>query len=156
VTGFTKSHEIALLVTTAFGERKDVVDFLCGRQLSLLLAFLTERVCLDVAITDSFPATTVALVGLGVTLILVVLFVHDLLMLGTVLLTYSEPTAAGIGTRTFRFVGHWFTSLGIRKALRDYFHKALCILLLHYNAIIRNRYHVVSSGITMENCIASV
>jgi hypothetical protein len=27
-------------------------------------------------------------------------------MLGTVLLTYSEPTAAGIGTGTFGFVGH--------------------------------------------------
>jgi hypothetical protein len=133
-----------------------VVNFLGRRQLALLLTLLAERVRLDEAVTDTLPASAVPFIGLGVTLILVVLFVHDLLMLGTVLLTYSEPTAAGIGTRTFRFVGHWFTSLGIRKALRDYFHKALCILLLHYNAIIRNRYHVVSSGITMENCIASV
>lgn len=87
------------------------MDLLCGRQLSLLLAFLTERVCLNEAVTDSFPASAVAFVGLGVTLILVVLFVHDLLMLGTVLLTYSEPTAAGIGTRTFGFVWHCFISL---------------------------------------------
>jgi hypothetical protein len=156
VTGFTKGHEIALLIAAAFGEWKDVVDFLCGCQLTLLLAFLAERVRLDVAVTDSFPASAVALIGLGVTLVLVVLFIHDLLMLGTVLLTCSEPTAAGVGTRTFWFIWHWFTSLGIRKALRDCFHKAYNILLPHYNTIIRNRYHVVSSGITMENCITSI
>jgi hypothetical protein len=94
-----------------------VVDFLCGRQLALLLTFLTERVRLDVAVTDSFPATTIALVGLGVAFVLVVLFVHDLLMLSTVLLVpsaeiaYSEPTAAGVGAGTFRFVWHCFISL---------------------------------------------
>jgi hypothetical protein len=106
MTGFTKSHEIALLIAAAFGERKDVVDFLCGCQLALLLAFLAKRVRLDVAVTDSLPASAVAFVGLGVSLVLVVLFVHDFLMLGAVLLMYSEPTAAGIGTGTFGFVGH--------------------------------------------------
>jgi len=111
VTGFTKSHEIALLVATAFGEREDVVNFLGRRQLALLLTLLAERMRLNEAVTDALPASAVAFVGLGVTLVLVVLFVHDLLMLGTVLLTYSEPTAAGIGTGTFGFVGHWFTSL---------------------------------------------
>jgi hypothetical protein len=41
-------------------------------------------------------------------------------MLGTVLLTFCKPTAAGISTRTFWFVGHHFTSLlGIEKALQD-------------------------------------
>jgi hypothetical protein len=46
-------------------------------------------------------------------------------VLGTVLLTHSEPTAAGVGAGTFGFVWHRFPSLGIRKALRDCSHKAL-------------------------------
>ena len=125
MAAMTQRHKIVLSVGATTRKRKNVVNFLGRRQLALLLTLLAERVCLDVAVTDSFPATAVALVGLGVTLVLIVLFVHDLLMLGTVLLTYSEPTAAGIGTGTFWFVGHWFTSLGIRKALRDYSHKAL-------------------------------
>jgi len=42
------------------------------------------------------------------------------LMFGTVLLTFSKPTAAGISTRTLWFVGHHFTSLlGIEKAPQD-------------------------------------
>jgi len=137
VTGFTESHEVAFLIAAAFGEREDVVDLLGRRQLALLLTLLAERVRLDEAVTDALPASAVAFVGLGVTLVLVVLFVHDLLMLGTVLLTYSEPTAAGIGTGTFGFVGHWFTSLlGIRKALRDCSHKALLdsvFLIIYYH-----------------------
>jgi hypothetical protein len=96
VAGFTKSHEIALLVTTTFGKRKDVV-YLFGRsELTLLLTFLTERMRLDVAVTNAFPSTAVSFVGERVTFILVVMFVHCLLMLGTVLLTFSKPTAAGI------------------------------------------------------------
>ena len=51
------------------------------------------------------------LIALAVAFVLVVLFVHDLLMLVTVLLAYSKPTAAGVGTGTLGFVGHWFTSL---------------------------------------------
>ena len=111
MTGFTKSHEVVLFVAAAFGERKDVVDFLGRRQLALLLTFLAERMRLNEAVTDTLPSTTVPFVGCGVALVLFVLFVHDLLVLGTVLLTLSEPTAAGVSTGTFGFVGHWFTSL---------------------------------------------
>ena len=125
VTAMAQRHEIVGTAATTFGERKDVVDFLGGRQLALLLTLLAERVGLDEAVTDTLPASAVAFVGLGVPLVLVVLFVHDLLMLGTVLLTFSEPTATGIGTGTFRFVRHRVTSLGIRNALRDCSHKAL-------------------------------
>ena len=120
MTGFTESHEVAFLVAAAFGEREDVVNFLGRRQLALLLALLTKGMQFNVAVTDALPASAVAFVGLGVAFVLVVLFVHDLLMLGTVLLTFSKPTAAGISTRTLWFVGHHFTSLlGIEKALQD-------------------------------------
>ena len=125
MTGFTKSHQITFFIAAAFGERKDVVDLLGRRQLALLLALLTKGMQFDVAIADALPASAVAFVGLGVSLVLVVVFVHHLLMFSAVLLTLSEPTAAGVGAGTFGFVWHRFTSLGIRKALRDCSHKAL-------------------------------
>jgi len=111
VARFAQRHEIVGTAATTFGEWKDVVDFLGRRQLALLLTLLAERVRFDVTVTDTLPRTTVPLIGCGVALVLVVQFVHDLLMLGTVLLTHSEPTAAGVSTGTFGFVGHWFTSL---------------------------------------------
>ena len=121
VAGFAKSYEVALLVASAFGERKDVV-YLFGRsELALLLTLFTERMRLDVAVTDSFPSTTISFVGSGVTFVLIVMFVHSFLMLGTVLLAFSKPTAAGISTGTFRFVGHWFTSFPeIEKATGNF------------------------------------
>ena len=76
-------------------------------QLALLLTLLTERMRLNEAVADALPTSSVALIGLGVSLVLVVLLVHDLLMLGTVLLTLGEPTATGVGTGTFGLVGHW-------------------------------------------------
>ena len=97
-----------------------------GSEPALFLALLTKRMRLDVAVTDTLPGTTVSLVGSGVAFVLVVLFCNNLLMLGTVLLAIRKPTAAGISTGTFRFIGHGNTSLsGIRKALRDCSHKAL-------------------------------
>jgi len=111
VAGFTKSHEVFCIAATAFGEREDVVYFLGGSERSLLLALLTERVRLDVAVTDAFPSTTISFVGSGVAFVLVIVFVCRLLMLGTVLLAHGKPTAAGVGAGTFGFVGHRFTSL---------------------------------------------
>ena len=110
VTRLTKRHEVALLIAATFRERQDMVHLFSRRQLALLLALLTKRMSFDVAITDSFPCPAVALVGRRVAFVLVVLFVHDLLMLGAVLLTLSEPTAAGVGAWTLGFVGHPFPS----------------------------------------------
>ena len=84
----------------------------------MLLAFLTEWMRLDVSVTNTLPRTTVSFVGSRVTFVMVVAFVHDLLMLGAVLLAYSKPTAAGVGAWTFRFVWHSVYLLaGIKKAL---------------------------------------
>jgi hypothetical protein len=126
MTGFTKSHEVTLLIASALGERKDVV-YLFGRsELTLLLTFLTERMRLDVTVTDTLPCTTVSFVGGRVTFILVVVFVHCFLMLGTVLLTFSKPTAAGVNTGTLWFVGHHFTSLsGHKKSHRGFLRDGL-------------------------------
>ena len=111
VTAMAESHEIVHSVSPATRQRKDVVDFLSRRKLALLLTLLAEWMRFYITVTDTLPSTTVALIGCRVAFVLVVLFVHDLLVLGTVLLTLSEPTAAGVSTGTFGFVGHWFTSL---------------------------------------------
>ena len=111
VARFAKSHKIAHIIAASTREWKNVVHLFGRRQLDLLLTFLADRVGLDVTVADALPRTAVAFVGLGVPLVLVVLFVHDLLVLGTVLLTRGEPTATGICAGTFGFVGHWFTSL---------------------------------------------
>ena len=93
------------------------------RQLALLLALLTKRMRLDVAIADSFPSPAISFVGRRVAFVLVVLFFHDLLMLGTVLLTHGEPTSAGVSAGTLGFVRHWFTSLsGHKKNHRRFFY----------------------------------
>jgi hypothetical protein len=82
------------------------MHFFCSGKLALLLTLFTERVGLDVAVTDTLPSTTISLVGSGVTLELVVVFVHCFLVLGTVLLAFCKPTAAGISTGTLWFVWH--------------------------------------------------
>ena len=76
------------------------------RQFALLLAHLAERMRFDEAVADTLPTSAVAFVRLGITLVLVVLLVHDLLMLSAVLLAYSKPTAAGVGTGTLWFNRH--------------------------------------------------
>ena len=93
-----------------------MVDLFSRHQLALLLALLAKGMQLDVTIADALPASAVAFVGLGVSLVLVVLFVHDLLMLGAVLLTLSEPTAAGVGAGTLWFIGHEVHLLGHKKS----------------------------------------
>jgi hypothetical protein len=110
VAGFTKSHEVALLIAATLRERANVVHLLGRGKPTLFLALLTERMRLDVAVTDALPGTTIPFVGSGVAFVLVVLFCHNLLMLGTVLLALGKPTAAGVGTGTFWFVWHGFTS----------------------------------------------
>ena len=146
MTGFTKSHQIASLIAAALRERKDVVDFFGRRQLALLLTLLAEGMQLDVAVTDALPAPAVAFVGLGIAFILVVLFVHDLLMLGTVLLAVCKPTAAGVGTGTLWFIGHSFHLLaGIKKALRGFLPQGSSSFCFpDYNTIIIGRCLSVS------------
>jgi hypothetical protein len=110
VAGLAQRHEIVGVAAATFREWKDVMYLLGGYNQSLFLTLLTEWVCLDVSVTDAFPSTTVPLVGCGITFVPVVLFVHDLLVFGAVLLTFGKPTAAGISTGTLRFIGHGFTS----------------------------------------------
>jgi hypothetical protein len=110
VTGLTKSHQVTGFIATAFGERQDVVHFFSSYNSSVLIALLAKRMGLDVAVPDTLPGPTVALVGRRVSLVLVVSFCYHLLVLSAVLLAVCKPTAAWVSTRTLRFVWHRFTS----------------------------------------------
>ena len=84
VAGLAQAHKIAFRMGTALAERQDVVYFLGYSDATVLLALLAQRVRFDVSVTDTFPSTTVAFVGLGVSLVLVVLCIGSLLMFFTV------------------------------------------------------------------------
>jgi hypothetical protein len=86
------------------------VDFFSSYNSSVLIALLAKRMGLDVAVPDTLPGPTVALVGRRVSLVLVVAFCYHLLVLSAVLLAVCKPTAAWVSTRTLRFVWHRFTS----------------------------------------------
>jgi hypothetical protein len=123
VAGFTKSHEVTLFIASAFRERNYMMYFFCSGKLALLLTLFAERAGLNVTIPNTLPSSAISFVGSGVALKLVVVFVHCFLVLGTVLLAFCKPTAAGVSTGTFWFVGHGFTSLfGHRKS----HHRFLC------------------------------
>jgi len=112
MAGLTQSHEVTRFITSALGEREDVVYLFSGSERSLLLALLAKRVCLDVTVSDALPSTPVSFIRRRVTFVLVVVFVYLFLMFGTVLLAHSKPTAAGISAGTLWFVWHRFTSSG--------------------------------------------
>ncbi len=60
VTGFAKGHQIAVVMSASTSQWQDVVDFLHSRQSAFFLAFLTERVLIDVSHTDFSPCLTIS------------------------------------------------------------------------------------------------
>jgi hypothetical protein len=106
VAGLAQGHEVAGFVSAAFGERKDVVYFLsCGKPV-LAPALLAQWMQPDVSVAYPFPCTSISLVGDGVAFEPVVLSVCSLPVLSAELLAFSQPSAAGEGAGSFRFVWH--------------------------------------------------
>ena len=120
-----------------------MVDFLGRSKNTVFLTLFTQWVSLDVTVTDTLPRSTVAFVGLGVTLIFVVGFVCFFFMLGAVLLSIiAEPTAARIRTWSFRFVGHLFhLTFDIAKASTVFSCKGLLIIFFYYYCNIKVYSH---------------
>jgi hypothetical protein len=72
--------------------------FFRSGKLVLLLTLFAKGMGLNVAITNTLPSSTVSFVGSRITLELVIVSVHHFLVLGTVLLAFCKPTAAGVST----------------------------------------------------------
>jgi len=101
-----------------------VVDFLDRHVASFLQALLTQRMLVDVPITDSFPSPAVPLAGRVAALELLVVLFHDLGVLLAVD-TVGQVRAAGKAARSLWFPWHKPRLLsGKEKALRVCTHKA--------------------------------
>lgn len=122
-----------------------MVYFFCGCDSTLLLTLLAKRMNFNVSVSDSFPSTAVSFVRLRVSLIPIVVFVYFLLMLGTVLVSFSKPTTSGVGTGTLWFIGHSFTSLsGHKKSHHGFLRDGFWILFLYSNSIKKIYEHLLT------------
>lgn len=122
-------------MVTAFCQWLDVMHLLCLHEPSFLLAQLTKRVCVHVAVTDAFPRTSIFSFGCRVPPILFITLVLQFLML----LTESavrQPGTAWVGTRPLWFPWHLGTSSGHKESPHRFAPmKAVCILLRYCNDI---------------------
>lgn len=69
VTGLAQCHEVISCMSATLRQGLEVVDFLGGNKPSFFLAMLTQRMRLDIAVTDSFPGTSVTAAGSRVTVV---------------------------------------------------------------------------------------
>jgi hypothetical protein len=97
VTWLTKSHEVIIIMCAAFAERNDVVYLLRRRETSLSVTLLAERVSSDVPVSYLPPLRAVPLRGIVGTLVLIVFFVSETLVLLTVP-SFCKVRTARIGT----------------------------------------------------------
>ena len=92
MTGLAKGNQIISCVSATLGQRHLVVDFLGRNQFAVLLAHLTQRVLLHIAVTDTLPSPSVSTAYSRVSVILLVAFGF----LPFVFLT--EPSISQLGT----------------------------------------------------------
>ena len=88
-----------------------MMNFLCGDEPSIFLAYLAERMLTDVSISDTLPGATIFFVNVGRAFIFVVLSAGNSSMVFAVL-PVRKVWTAGIRTWSFRFAWHRFTSFG--------------------------------------------
>ena len=86
------------------------MDFLNPGKHALLVAQLTEGVCLNIAVTDAFPRSAITLPRVWVTLVLLVTPVLFLLMFLTES-SFRQLWTAGVMARVFCFPWHFHTSI---------------------------------------------
>ena len=118
VARLAQRDKVGPVMCSTFRQRKLVVNLFNRDKHSLLVAQLTERVCLNIAVTDAFPRTSISFPCSSVTTVLLVTLVLFLLMF------LAEPSfcqlrTSGMVARVLCFPWHHCTSsyLGIRKAL---------------------------------------
>ena len=97
------------VVGAAARQREHMVNFLGGRQLTSLLAFLTKRVRLDEAVADTLPRTTIPFIRLRLTLEMVIMIIRLSLMLRAVK-TACQLRTAGMLAWSLWFSWHDVTS----------------------------------------------
>ena len=105
MAGFAKSHQVLSIMRAALGEGLHMVYLLGWCVDTVLKAPLTKRVGSSIAVTDTFPCTSVATFGIWVSVVLLVAFGFLLFMLRTEA-SVCQIRATGIGAGTFWFSWH--------------------------------------------------
>ncbi len=77
---FAKSNQIFSCVCTTFRKRDAMVDFLSRNKQTFLLAQLTQRMQLHIAVTDTLPCTAITTAYSRVSVVLLVALVLQLLV----------------------------------------------------------------------------
>lgn len=105
VAWLTKSHKVIKIMCAAFAERNDVVYLLRRREPSLSVTLLAEWVSSDVPVSYLPPLRAVPLRGIVGTLVLIVFFISESLVLLTVP-SFGKVRTARIGARLLRLSRH--------------------------------------------------
>lgn len=118
VTRLAQRDEVAPVMCSTFRQRNLVVYLFDWDKNSLLVAQLTEGVCLNIAVTDAFPRTSVSFPCCRITTVLLVTLVLFLLVFLTEP-SFCQLGTAGMVARMLCLSWHHCTSFnkGIRKAL---------------------------------------
>lgn len=74
MAGLAKGNQIISCVSAALGQGHLVVDFLGRNQSAFLLAHLTQRMLLHIAVTDTLPSPSVSTAYSRVSVVLLVAF----------------------------------------------------------------------------------
>ena len=106
MTGFTYSFKVAYVVSSALGERFNVVNCLGWCISSFRKADLAERMLGGIGFTNDCPCFTVAFPCLGISLVLLVAscFCFGMLLAEP---SFSKLRAFREGARSFRSFGHF-------------------------------------------------
>ena len=130
MTGATQGNEVRPLTGAAIRKRQDVMHFLCGLENAVLQTLLTQRIGLDLLVTDTLPRSAVGVLIVG-TLVSVVEALRLRPVFRTVLFARCRETwAAGVAAGSLGTGWHTPHLLwGKRKAPWDYSHKALTVIL---------------------------
>lgn len=93
VAGAAQRHQVIVCMSAALGYGQDVMDLFNRSHSSFLQASFTQRMALDITVTDSLPCTTVFLVHVWGALVSVVLTPVQGFMFGAVLSVRKAGTA---------------------------------------------------------------
>lgn len=110
MTAMAQRDQVASVVCSSLCKRNLVVNFFHRNNHTLLVAQFTERMCLDIRITDAFPGTSVPSLHCRVSSILLIRLV---VLLGVFLTetVLRQLWTAGIMTWVFWFSWHPVTSM---------------------------------------------
>ena len=114
VAGMAEGHQVRFTVVAALSQRLDVMHLLRLDEPAFLLAPLTKRVCIHIAVTDAFPRPALFSFECRIPSILFIALVLQFLMLLTKSAVRQLGTA-GVGAGAFWLSWHQLTSLSGQK-----------------------------------------